>query len=268
MYSLLDSGGEEKLERFGNQILIRPSSAAVWKRDDPKNWKKADAHFTRTPANKWTGREKLPKSWKIALSGLTFRIEPSDFGHLGIFPEHESHWRWMEEKLQGKKANVLNLFAYTGAATLAAARAGASVCHLDASKPMVEWARENAALNHLEDRPIRWIVDDVMKFLRREVRREKKYDAILLDPPTFGRGPNGELFKIESEMGELLELCKLLLSDRPLFVLLTCHTSGLTPTVLQNLLKQIFANGEVEAGETLIEAKIPLPAGTYARWLP
>ncbi|MDX8430695.1 MAG: class I SAM-dependent methyltransferase [Candidatus Algichlamydia australiensis] len=267
MYSLLDSGNEEKLERFGDYTLVRPSSAAVWGPSDSKLWKSADAHFTRTPANKWANREKLPPTWKIELSGLTFKIEPSDFGHLGIFPEHEMHWQWMEKVLKGKKANVLNLFAYTGAATLAAARSGASVCHLDASKPMVDWARTNADLNHLADRPVRWIVDDVMKFLRREVRRNRKYDAIVLDPPTFGRGPNGELFKIEKEIGPLLELCKELLSDTPLFVLLTCHTPGYTPTVLQNLLSQNFSHGRIEAGETLIQSKISLPAGAFARWI-
>lgn len=268
MYSLIDSGNEEKLERFGKYELIRPSSAAVWKPHDAKLWKGADAHFTRIPENRWKGRDKLPKSWKIELSGLTFKVEPSDFGHLGIFPEHEMHWLWMEEKLRGKRAKVLNLFAYTGAATLAAARAGAEVCHLDASKPMVSLARGNADLNHLSDRPIRWIVDDVMKFLHREVRRGNRYDAILLDPPTFGRGPNGELFKIEREMAPLLTLCKELLSENPIFLLLTCHTPGYTPLVLKNLVAQAFLEGKVEAKETVLSSKIPLPAGAFARWQP
>ena len=191
-YQLLDSGNGRKWERFGDFILNRPCSQAIWR---PKGTCEPHATFSREEGTKWTFQKKLPASWEIQIEGVTMKIAPTDFGHLGVFPEHASLWNWMRERItSGTK--VLNLFAYSGGATLAAAQKGASVCHLDASKAMVDWARENADLNNLSSAPIRWIVDDAIKFLRREVKRKNRYDGILLDPPTFGRGSKGKCLKL------------------------------------------------------------------------
>ncbi|MCB1081795.1 MAG: class I SAM-dependent methyltransferase, partial [Chlamydiia bacterium] len=216
-YELLDSGQEQKLERFGDHLLIRPCPQALWSPKKPKLWKTAHSTFTR--GKPWKG---IPKSWNLIYQSLCFKIVPTDFGHLGLFPEHAEHWEWMDSKLK-PKSEVLNLFAYSGAATLHLAKKGHAVCHLDASKGMIDWARENAALNQLEKAPIRWIVDDAIKFLRREVKRKKTYDAVLLDPPSFGRGAQGQVFKIERDLPLLLALCKEVLKPNPAFVLLTCH---------------------------------------------
>lgn len=259
-YELLDSGDEQKLERFGDFLLIRPCPQALWHPQSPKLWKEAHATFNReTP---WEG---LPKSWNIDYKKLTFKLSPTPFGHLGIFPEHAQHWSWMDSKLK-PSSEILNLFAYSGGATMHLAQNGHKVCHLDASKGMVEWARQNAALNTLEDAPIRWIVDDTLKFLKREIKRKKQYDALLLDPPTFGRGSQGQVFKIERDLLPLLSLCRQVLKTRPSFVLLTCHTPGLTPQILQNLLSQTLPSIKVESGEMLLPSKnFPLPSGTYTR---
>lgn len=273
-YSLLDSGDQFKLERFGKYVLARPCAQAVWRPLLPANiWKGADAHFTREQGNKWSSKS-LPESWETALHGLKFKVTPTDFGHIGIFPEHSSQWEWMEARLKEskKQPQILNLFAYTGGATLAAARAGASVCHLDASRAAVAWARENAALNALESKPIRWIVEDVIKFLQREMRRGVRYDGIILDPPSFGRGRQGEVFKIEQDLQELLQHCRKLLSEQPLFVIFTSHTPGFTPLVMQYLLQQTMhgVKGTVEAGEMALPANdpkvLPVPSGSFARW--
>lgn len=220
-YSLLDSGNQKKFERFGPYTIVRPCSQAVWK-PALKSWKDADASFSKEEG--WQGE--LPSFWVIEVDGLKFKIAPTDFGHLGIFPEHRSLWTWAADLVQ-EGSSVLNLFAYSGGATLAFARAGAQVCHVDAARGMVNWAKENAELNGLSDRPIRWIVDDVMKFLKREVRRGRKYDGILLDPPSFGRGAKGEVFKIQKDFEMLLELCQQLLSEHPLFLVCSNHTVGL-----------------------------------------
>lgn len=265
-YFLLDSGDQEKLEKFSDVTLVRPCAQAVWRPALPKStWQKAEAHFTREPSHRWTMRKKLPPSWVVELEGIKFKVLPTDFGHIGLFPEHALLWRWMEPRIF-EGAHILNLFAYTGGASLFLAKHGAKVCHLDASKAVVAWARENAALNGLEKAPIRWIVDDVIKFLKREQKRGVKYDGILLDPPTFGRGNQGEVFKIERDLFEILELCKTLLSSRPLFFVLSTHTPGYTPLVMQHLLSQLFLEGQVEAGELFIESKWRLPSGSYARW--
>jgi 23S rRNA (cytosine1962-C5)-methyltransferase len=275
-YELLDSGGGRKLERFGPHTLVRPCAQAVWKpRLPPAAWTSAHAAFDREGGLRWQGREALPEAWVIAVDGIRFRLSGTDFGHLGIFPEQRACWRWLQAVIERAPArrplSVLNLFAYSGGATLFAARAGASVCHLDASKGMVAWARENAALNGLQSAPIRWIVDDVSKFLKRERRRGCRYDGIILDPPTFGRGRRGEVYKIEEEMPETLQLCRQLLSDAPRFVLLSCHTPGFTPMVLRNVLQQGLAGlaGDVECGEMLLTGAAgvcPVPSGVYARW--
>lgn len=274
-YELLDSGLERKLERFGAYIFSRPAIGAVWIPKLTKDeWKRSDAVFFRHPENRWETYRSLPQSWKIVVKDISFQISPTDFGHMGIFPEHSNFWPWMQEKIQSAKRPIqlLNLFAYSGGATIAAAKAGASVCHVDASKGMVTYARENAQLNGLEKAPIRWIVDDVQKFLTREVRRGKFYDAIILDPPSFGRGARGEVFKIERDIIDILLLCKRLLTPNPLFVLLTCHTPGLTPLTLENIILQNLPIDRVqlECGEMKLEPKegYSVPAGSFARWQP
>ena len=276
-YSLIDSGNGRKLERFGPYLLDRPSAVTVWQpllAED--EWKKADAFFAReSESSEWLFRTSVPSSWVIHVAEIAFKISPTDFGHLGLFPEQDPFWKWIREtvreavKARSKQPEILNLFAYSGGSTMAAAQAGAAVCHLDASKGMVAWARENAVLNELQGAPIRWIVDDVFKFLSREKKRGRRYDGIILDPPSFGRGSQGELFKIEEDIQPLLRLCKELLSDDPLFLLFSCHTPGFTPSVMENLLGQTVQGlkGTLDSGEmSLSGAKLPLPSGTFSRW--
>lgn len=274
-YQLIDSGNGRKLERFGPYTLSRPAGQAVWPMmHDHATWTQSDLVFTREEENRWVNNRNVPASWTATFDSLILKIAPTDFGHVGVFPEQQAQWHWMREYLKKKsgdreqKPTVLNLFAYSGGATLACSQAGAAVCHLDASKGMVAWARENAALNRMEAAPIRWIVDDVMKFCAREIKRQRFYDAIILDPPSFGRGPKGELFKIEDEIQKLMQLCVQLLSDRPLFMLLSCHTPGFTPQVLHNLLHSYMKNrsGSIHAGEMMLENDLPLPSGCFARW--
>lgn len=274
-YDFLDSGHGRKLERFGSYLLDRPCAQAVWQPLlSDKDWQSADAEFSRGTDTRWLLKKKLPESWTIEAGGLIFKISPTDFGHLGIFPEQRSFWQWMQNSIplysKSREIHVLNLFAYSGGSTLAAAKAGAHVCHLDASKGMVAWARENAQLNGLQDAPIRWIVEDVSKFLTRELRRGKRYDAIILDPPTFGRGSKGEVFKIEDEIIPLLQMCRQLLTAKPIFLLFSCHTPGFSPLVMHNLLQQLMQGygGNIDCGEMVLEGdkSFPLPSGTYARW--
>jgi len=264
-YELLDSGDGRKLERFGRFVLARPCSQALWRPSlSEAEWARADATFDREEGNSWHGRANLPKSWNIETAGIRFKLGGTDFGHLGIFPEQRAQWRWIRENSDG--ASVLNLFAYSGGSTMAAALGGAEVCHLDASKGMVEWARENAALNGLADRPVRWIVDDAHKFMRRELRRGRRYDAVILDPPTFGRGAGGEMYKIERDLKETLGLVRDLLSDRPRYVLFSSHTPGLSPVVAENILGQLFPSARLESGEMLLEGGgVPCPSGIYCR---
>jgi 23S rRNA (cytosine1962-C5)-methyltransferase len=277
-YLLIDSGNGRKLERFGKYLLSRPCSQAVWKPSLSENeWQKADAVFLREGDTKWIYHSDISPSWQVLVSGINFKISPTDFGHLGIFPEQKDFWSWIQTTLIKAKENrteplqVLNLFAYSGGSTLAAAKAGAQVCHLDASKSMVAWARENAVLNQMEQAPIRWIIDDVSKFLARELRRGKRYDAIILDPPSFGRGSKGEVFKIEDDLHNILNQCRDLLTDRPLFILFSCHTPGFTPVAMNHLISQMMHGiaGKIDSGEMLLkgqEGVLPLPSGTFARW--
>lgn len=275
-YDLIDSGKGRKLERFGPYLLSRPCSQAVWSPSlSEGEWELADGSFSREQENKWTWKKQVPAHWEIETAGLVFKISPTDFGHLGIFPEQAPFWEWIQSKVKTRlKPRVLNLFAYSGGSTLAAAKGGASVCHLDASKGMVTWARENASLNRLEQAPIRWIVEDVKKFLLRERKRGNKYEAIILDPPTFGRGTKGEIFKIEEEIIPLLEDCRALLSDHPLFILFSCHTPGFTPLTMHHLLSQTLKglSGHIESGEMTCRQLSPkvatfaIPSGTYAKW--
>lgn len=275
-YELLDSGSGKKLERFGDVVLDRPCAQAVWAPQNPAIWKKASARFDRVGGLNWQGRERISEAWNVEVAGVVMKLSTTDFGHLGVFPETRALWQWIRSTLteqknkRGRELRFLNLFAYSGGATLAAAQAGAHCCHLDASKGMVDWARENAALNKLQDAPIRWIVDDVIKFLRREVKRGNRYDGILLDPPSFGRGKKGELYKIEESMITTLDLVHQVLSDDPAFVLLTSHTPGFSPIVLSNLLRQYHKTGTFECGEMLLTGKFgvyELPNGNWARWI-
>lgn len=275
-YQLLDSGGGNRFERVGPHLLVRPAPQAVWTPRQPLDaWQKADAVFERKPSGGgvWSHRCALPESWVISCRGLSFRIKPTAFGHLGFFPEHTAVWSWIEERVRSgmRPCRMLNLFAYTGAATLAAARAGAEVCHLDSSRSVVAWARDNAALSRLEDCSIRWIVEDAAKFLKREARRGSRYDALLLDPPSFGRGSKGEVFKIEEDLPALLGQARAVLAERPRFVILTCHSPGFTPRVLANLMDDMVAGlpGRTEADEMLIleEGGRALPSGALARWI-
>jgi 23S rRNA (cytosine1962-C5)-methyltransferase len=272
-YSLVDSGNQQKLERFGSYLIARPCAQALWRPSLAKSdWDSADAHFSRDGGNAWNFKRQLPKSWIAEVEGVRFKIAPTDFGHLGVFPEHSLLWGAMRQAIskQKKPPQVLNLFAYSGGATLAAASAGAHVCHLDASKGMVAWARENAALNDLTKAPVRWIIDDAAKFLMREIKRGVSYDGIILDPPSFGRGSKGEVFKIERDIHELLELCRKLLSENPLFLIFTTHTPGMTPIVMGHLMKQKMhgMKGEIETGEMILpsDTGTAIPCGSYARW--
>ncbi len=278
-YELLDSGAFQKLERFGSVVLSRPCAQAVWQQTRPKaDWQKVTATFFRDGGNQWRGRDNLPETWAIEVDGTKFQLSSTDFGHLGIFPEQRDQWRRIREvcteyaKRHNRPARVLNLFAYSGGSTLAAALAGAEVCHVDASKGMVDWARKNAALNGLEEKPVRWIVDDVTKFLERELRRDRQYDLLILDPPSYGRGAKGEVFKIENDLPPLLSLLCKLMSPEPLGVLLSCHTPELTPISLHHLLQQQFGRngGKVEHGEMQLRGAVgvlPLPSGSFAWWL-
>ncbi len=260
-------------------MLSRPCAQAVWRQSQPEAvWRKATATFLRDGGNKWHGREKLPATWTIEIDGIKFKLSSTDFGHLGLFAEQRKQWRRIGEQCRafrervGRPAAVLNLFAYSGGSTMAAALAGAEVCHVDASKGMVEWARQNAALNELQAQPIRWIVDDVTKFLEREFRRDRRYDLVILDPPSYGRGAKGEVFKIENDLPPLLNVIRRLLSDKPLGLLLSCHTPELTPISLGHLLKGEFGNlgGTFQQGEMLLEGSaanvLPVPSGSYCWW--
>lgn len=279
-YELIDSGDGRKLERFGAYRLVRPCAQAIWRPlKDRSFWMEADASFDRIVGNRWRVRMALPEEWVITVSGMRFRLSTTDFGHLGIFPEQRVLWTWITRTLEktlhienNKDIAVLNLFAYSGGATMAAARTGATVWHVDASKGMVKWASENAERNGLSSAPIHWIVEDVNRFLDREIRRGRRYDAIILDPPTFGHGRRKEIYKIEDELAATLEKCRSLLSDTPVFILLSSHTPSCTPVALENLLRVAtmnLMNSCIERGEMLLTGApdvLPVPSGTYARW--
>jgi len=280
-YELIDSGLGQKLERYGPYILSRPDPEALWnKLLDNKYWDDADLKFIRkgTRAN-WIINEGVKKNWLIEFGGFTFSIKPTSFKHTGLFPEQILNWQWMERTIVEsskkqevrEKIKVLNLFAYTGGATLACAKAGGDVCHVDGSKTAVAWARENAELSGLSDRPIRWIVEDVVLFLKREIKRGNHYDAIIMDPPSFGHGPKDELWKIEDSFLELMQLCKDVLSDDPLFVLINGYTAGYSPITYQNNLINMMKDhkGSIEIGELAIKESNTqrlLPCGIFARW--
>jgi len=274
-YELIDSGNGEKLERYGQYILRRPDPEALWMKSKAESiWEKAELKFTRIGnKSRWNIKENIPKSWEIKYGDFDFSIRPTSFKHTGLFPEQLPNWKWTEELINNEnlKPKILNLFAYTGGATLACAKSGAEVCHVDGSKTAVEWARVNAKLSGLEDAPIRWIVEDVILFLKREVKRGRKYDAIIMDPPSFGHGPKDELWKIEENFLELMKLCEQSLSDDPLFVLINGYTAGYSSLVYENNLKEMMKkhSGIIEKGELAIEESGSdrlLPCGIFARW--
>jgi 23S rRNA (cytosine1962-C5)-methyltransferase len=277
-YELLDAGGGMKMERWGDVVLVRPDPQVIWPRRGGAAWTDWDGFYHRAESGggRWEFRRTLPESWTIRYGTLTFRIRPTDFKHTGLFPEQAVNWDWCTERIRaaraaGREVSVLNLFGYSGGATVACAAAGASVCHVDASKGMIQWCRENAALSGLANAPIRTIAEDCRKFVQREARRGRRYDAIILDPPAFGRGSAGEVWKLEAHLWELLQECRTLLSDQPLFLLLNCYTSGLSPIVINNLLSDLFAKsgGTISSGEIGLpikgDAKV-LPCGVVGRW--
>ncbi len=277
-YEIIDAGNGEKLERWKDIILRRPDPQAIWPTDTQSGkWKDVHGEYHRSSqgGGAWEFKKKMPERWTISYGDLSFYIKPTGFKHTGLFPEQAANWDWMIKKISEAKRpiKVLNLFAYTGGATCAASYAGASeVCHVDASKGMVAWAKENAQLSGLSDNKIRFIVDDCFKFVQREIRRGNKYDAIIMDPPSYGRGPNGEIWKFEEELTNLLKLSNEILSDDPLFLLLNSYTTGLSPTAIENMLKLIIVKdkeGYVSSGEIGIPVKnenLVLPCGIYGRW--
>ena len=274
-YEILDMADGEKLERWGDVFLIRPDPQIIWKNKHfPALWKKADAHYHRskTGGGEWEYIKRVPKSWQINYHNLTFNLKPMGFKHTGLFPEQAANWDFMISKIKGanRKIKVLNLFAYTGAASIACAYAGAEVCHVDSSKGMTSWAKENLASSGLADKPVRFIVDDVIKFVQREIRRGNKYDAIIMDPPSYGRGANGEVWNIEENLYTLVELCANILSDAPLFFFFFSYTTGLAPSILGNILKMtIKKKGKIVSGEIglpMTKSDIVLPCGIFGRF--
>ena len=274
-YEVIDTSCGEKLERWGNYLLVRPDPQVLW--DTPKQnkgWKKMNGHYHRSSkgGGEWDFFD-LPEQWTINYGDLTFNLKPFSFKHTGLFPEQATNWDWFSDKIRhaNRPIKVLNLFAYTGGATLAAAAAGASVTHVDASKGMVGWAKENAKSSGLSDAPIRWIVDDCVKFVEREIRRGNKYDAIIMDPPSYGRGPKGEIWKIEDSIHSFVKLCAQLLSDDPLFFLINSYTTGLAPSVLTYMISIELRkyNGIVtaeEIGLPVTSTGLILPCGASGRW--
>ncbi len=275
-YEVLDTSGGERLERWGDYILVRPDPQVLWNTPKKlKQWKHPNGHYHRSSkgGGQWEFFD-LPKKWDISYKNLKFHLQPFSFKHTGLFPEQAVNWDWFSEKIKnaGRPVKVLNLFAYTGGATLAAAAAGASVTHVDASKGMVNWAKENAQLSGLREKPIRWLVDDCVKFVEREIRRGNHYDGIIMDPPSYGRGPKGEIWKIEEKIYPFIQLCTKILSDDPIFFLINSYTTGLQPAVLSYMLETEVKSrfgGRVlsdEIGLPVSKNGLILPCGASGRW--
>lgn len=274
-YELLDMASGEKLEKWGNYILIRPDPQIVWnKKTHPNLWKEAHARYIRsnTGGGHWEKLKKMPDDWKIKYKDLTFNIKPMGFKHTGLFPEQSTNWDYMIDEIskrtkKGKEVKVLNLFAYTGGASIACAYAGASVCHVDSSQGMTNWAKENLISSNLGDRTVRFLVDDVVKFVQREIRRGNKYDCIIMDPPSYGRGKNGEVWSIEKDLYCLIELCQNVLSDDPMFMIINTYTGGLSGTIIKNVVKKAIINKKIkdisfdEIGLRQKDSDIFLPCG-------
>ena len=277
-YELLDMASGEKLERWGDYILIRPDPQIIWnKKTNPKLWEKAHARYIRSSkgGGHWERLKKINDSWKVKYKDLTFNIKPMGFKHTGLFPEQATNWDYMINKISkevknGREVKVLNLFAYTGCASVACLKEGASVVHVDSSRGMVDWAKENVKVNNLEDKPIRFLVDDCLKFVEREIRRGNKYDAIIMDPPSFGRGTNKEVWSIDKDLFNLVSLCKNLLVDEPLFFIINTYTAGLSKIVIENILKIVMSGfpGKISSYELGILGKdnLILPCGVCARY--
>ena len=276
-YELLDCGSGEKLERWGEQILVRPDPQAIWESERKhRGWRTANARYSRsnTGGGHWD-KKKLPESWPIQYKELSFQVKPMNFKHTGLFPEQAANWDFAMDKIRnaGRPIRVLNLFAYTGGATVACAAAGASVCHVDAAKGMVAWAKENARCSGLTEAPIRWIVDDCAKFVEREIRRGKTYDAIIMDPPSYGRGPTGEVWKLEENLYPFVELVSGVLSDNPLFIVMNTYTTGLAPSAVTYIMETIISKkfgGHTESQELglpVTETGLALPCGVTTRWV-
>jgi len=273
-YQILDSGNLQKLEKIGEYVLVRPALNAFWHPTLPKTeWDKAVGIYERSSSGsgKWIWKIRKPEEWIIFYSNINFIIKPTDFGHLGIFPEQKDNWEWLRNIIHQKhQIKTLNLFAYSGASSLVMAQAGARVCHVDAAKGMVDWAKMNLSCNKNIPDTIRWIIDDVIKFLNKESKRKETYDGIVLDPPSFGRGPKGQVWKIESSIIPLLEKCRQVLSSKPLFILLSLHSHGFSENTLERILKEVFGKGTtVSTGEmTIIEnTGSKMTAGNYAKLL-
>lgn len=275
-YEVLDTSAGEKLERWGKYILVRPDPQVIWNtpKEDPC-WRKFDARYNRssTGGGKWSNL-RLPERWQVRYKELTFNVKPMNFKHTGVFPEQAANWDFIMKTIRaaGRPISVLNLFAYTGGATLAAAAAGASVCHVDAAKGMVAWAKENAKSSGLEEAPIRWIVDDCGKFVERELRRGRRYDAVIMDPPSYGRGPSGEIWKLEENLYPFVEMVAKVLSDEPLFMIINSYTTGLAPSVLGYIMDTLVTKkygGHTECGELGLPVRdtgLVLPCGSTGRW--
>jgi len=268
-YQLIDFGGQKKLESIGGLKIIRPEAAASGRCSDERRWKQVDGRFDRDAGGKgkWSWNTPPPEPWYGQHAGLQWQLRANDHGHIGIFPEQQENWRWVSDQVAGDPIEVLNLFAYTGGSTLAAASAGARVCHLDASRNSVRCARENAAASGLEDAPVRWITDDAMEFLKREVRRENKYQGIILDPPSFGRGPRRQVWNIDRDMIGMLDLCRELFAADARFLLLSAHSAGYSPDVLSRLVED-RCGFRCKKGEMQLEAADGriLSSGAWARW--
>jgi len=290
-YELIDSGDGEKLERFGAHVLSRPDPQALWKKHDQALWKNVSGSFTRDEKKgEWALSKDLPARWEISFSGLKFVIKPTAFKHVGLFPEQSVNWRWLssiileadnsrpvESSTSSASSTILNLFGYTGGATLACSQAGAHVVHVDGSKAAIAWARENAELSHMGKNPIRWILDDARTFVKREIKREKKYEGIIMDPPAFGHGPDNELWKIEEHFLPLVDDCMKLLTDKPLFFMINGYSAGYSAVAYENILKPLVIKygGSIEIGELTLEESGTkgvsghgrlLPCGIFARW--
>lgn len=275
-YQLIDTSHGERLERWGRHILVRPDPQAIW--NTPRRspyWNRPDGRYNRssTGGGHWD-KGQLPGEWDIAYGELRFHVKPMNFKHTGLFPEQAVNWDWMQQKIRaaGRPISVLNLFAYTGGATVACLAAGASVCHVDAAKGMVAWAKDNAAASGLAGKPVRWIVDDCAKFVEREIRRGRRYDAIIMDPPSYGRGPSGEVWKLEDNLWDFVSLCAGVLSEDPLFVLINSYTTGLAPSVLSYITESLFTarfggfSRAEELGLPVTESGLALPCGASCRW--
>jgi 23S rRNA (cytosine1962-C5)-methyltransferase len=275
-FEVIDCSRGEKLERWGNQILIRPDPQAIWNtpRTNPA-WKKPSARYSRSSSGggHWD-KNSVPESWQVRYGDLTFNVRPMNFKHTGLFPEQAANWDYIMDKIRSahRPVSVLNLFAYTGGATVAAAKAGATVCHVDAAKGMVAWGKDNAAASGLKDAPIRWIVDDCAKFVEREIRRGRRYDAIIMDPPSYGRGPSGEVWRLEDNIWDFVSLTSRVLSDDPLFVVINSYTTGLSASTMGYIADSIFTkrfgghSQSQELGLPVTDSGLALPCGCTCRW--